>query len=133
MKALQRRTPSRARRAAFTLIELMVVVIVLGILAAAAIPNFMRMRRNAERGSCLSNQRNILQGATLYINDSGTAAGVINVGALGPLGYVSMRCSECPRSNVADHDDYTITIAGQRVTDIRCDVQSAEHDWNGMN
>jgi len=123
----------RRHEQGFTLIELMIVVIVLGIIAAIAIPNFMRMRKNAARASCLSNQRNVLQGAMLYINDNGTDAAVINVGVLEPLGYVSLNCSECPLSDVTDHDDYTITIAGQRVTGIRCDVQTTEHHWNGMN
>lgn len=54
-------TPWRSR-SGFTLVEIMVVVAVIGVLAAIAIPNFTRARQVALRNACIANL-NQIQGA----------------------------------------------------------------------
>ena len=43
--------------AGFTLVEIMIVVAIIGLLAAIAVPNFVQARLNARRGACINNMR----------------------------------------------------------------------------
>jgi len=56
-------------KAAFSLVELLVVVAIIAILAAILFPVFARARENARRSSCQSNLRQIGLGALQYTQD----------------------------------------------------------------
>jgi prepilin-type N-terminal cleavage/methylation domain-containing protein len=66
----------------FTLVELMVVVLIIGILIALAIPVFNAARATAEANTCMANQRTIAGAVQIYqASTSGSAsldAGVID-------------------------------------------------------
>jgi len=47
------------RKAGFTLVEIMIVVAIIGLLAAIAIPNFVRARSTAQMNSCINNLRQL--------------------------------------------------------------------------
>jgi prepilin-type N-terminal cleavage/methylation domain-containing protein len=46
----------------FTLVEIMIVVAILGLLAAIAIPNFVRARSTSRKQACINNLRQIDSG-----------------------------------------------------------------------
>ena len=48
-----------SRKSGFTLIEIMIVVAVIGLLAAIAIPNFIKARSTSQVNACINNLRQI--------------------------------------------------------------------------
>jgi prepilin-type N-terminal cleavage/methylation domain-containing protein len=46
-----------AKKQGFTLVEIMIVVAIIGLLAAIAIPNFVRARTTSQQDACINNLR----------------------------------------------------------------------------
>jgi prepilin-type N-terminal cleavage/methylation domain-containing protein len=117
------------RQKGFTLVELMVVVIIIGVLASIVIANYIRMKNHANTASCISNQRNILQAAVDHSIENTIPDGDMNVQDLNTAGVVSASLCECPNEGVVDLDDYIITWLDNVPRDVTCDVKGDDHRW----
>ena len=71
----------------FTLVEIMIVVVIIGLLAAMAIPAFQKVRTNSQDKAVLNNARQLSAGADQYYLENGVSS-VALTALIGPTSYV---------------------------------------------
>jgi len=64
----------RQKTAGFTLVDIMIVILIIGILLAIAIPNFVTARNSSRARACVANLQQIDSAKQQYIMDSRAAA-----------------------------------------------------------
>jgi prepilin-type N-terminal cleavage/methylation domain-containing protein len=108
---------SMKRKSGFTLVEIMIVVLIIGILLAIAIPNFMKARETSRTNSCIANLKQIDAAVQQYAMDKKlTDAGAVTIADLytgDETGYLRTEPA-CPSGGT-----YTLATVGTPVT---CDI-----------
>lgn len=92
----------------FSLIELLIVVVIIGIIAAIAIPNLLAARRSANEASAIASLRTISGAETTY----STTLGFGNFGNLGELrtGGLVDEVLACTAGNACQKSGYNYSI-----------------------
>ncbi|MBL1149879.1 MAG: prepilin-type N-terminal cleavage/methylation domain-containing protein [Armatimonadetes bacterium] len=106
------------RTKGFTLVEIMIVVLIIGILLAIAVPNFIKARETSRTKSCISNLRQIDAAKEQWAMDNKAADGDAVAWADIVPDYIKSQ-PECPSGgtytvgNVGTNP--TCTIAGHQL------------------
>jgi prepilin-type N-terminal cleavage/methylation domain-containing protein len=113
-----------SRKSGFTLVEIMIVVAIIGLLAAIAIPNFVRARTQSQKNACINNLRQI-DGATQQWALENKVAPSAAVSFTDISSYLKNAVT-CPSGGSAATfaTSYTISTVTNKPT---CQIDSANH------
>jgi len=96
----------------FTLVEIMIVVVIIGLLASMAIPAFQKVRTNSQDKAILNNARQLSAASDQYYLENGVSTVVIT-DLIGPTTYVKALNSVALESYPTGFSQgTTITITG---------------------
>jgi prepilin-type N-terminal cleavage/methylation domain-containing protein len=96
-----------SRKSGFTLVEIMIVVCIIGLVAAIAIPNFVRARTVSMQTTCINNLRQV-RGAIVQWALEANASMSTPVQYTNILPY--LRASVvCPAGGTSFSDSYSVT------------------------
>ena len=109
----------------FTLVEIMIVVAIIGILSAIAIPNFVRNRNEAQRKTCIANMKLIETSAENWRteNKMELIGDDWKTKLLGSTNYIEIE-PKCPAGGT-----YSVTIDGtSEAVEVVCSLaESRQH------
>ena len=115
------KTNKTSRKAGFTLVEIMIVVAIIGLLAAIAIPNFIKARATSQQNACINNLRQIDGAISEWALENGQSSGA-TANATVISAYIKLNSANsvpgCPASGT-----YTYGTVGA-VPQISCSLST---------
>ena len=120
-------------RAGFTVIEVLVIVLILSILMAAALPLYLRASYDSDRQTCRSNMQTIANAEQAYrVRSSGHVYTADLAQLIGTAGGDLSSLPSCPR-DATPGDDYTVTLNDDGTITVCCAADDADaRRWHNL-